>query len=362
MNVLFIARSTLYSAPGGDTIQIQSTAKYLCRLGFHIDIVLANQSVDYSTYDLLHFFNITRPADILKHVKLSGKPFVISPIFIDYSEFERIYQTGWVSFLRRFLSNDETEYLKVIARFFKNGEKINSYSYLWRGQRRSIKYLLQRANYLLPNSESEYKRLYNKYQIQRPYVVVPNAIDKEKFASTISTIIRETDLVLCVARIEGIKNQLNLIKALNNSSFRLMIVGKPAPNHLSYYQSCVEIAGSNVQFIDHIPQEKLIPLYRKAHIHVLPSWFETTGLASLEAAAMGCKIVITDKGDTREYFQDYAHYCNPADPDSIRAAIESAASSVENSRLREHILSHLTWENAAQKTQYAYCKIINTSE
>ncbi len=58
----------------------------------------------------------------------------------------------------------------------------------------------------------------------------------------------------------------------------------------------------------------------------MPSWFETTGLSSLEAAAMGCNIVITRKGDAYEYFGDYAYYCDPESPDSIFKAIEKAAS------------------------------------
>jgi len=38
---------------------------------------------------------------------------------------------------------------------------------------------------------------------------------------------------------------------------------------------------------------------------VLPSWFETTGLSSIEAGVMGCNIVITDKV-MQEYFSHHA--------------------------------------------------------
>jgi len=36
--------------------------------------------------------------------------------------------------------------------------------------------------------------------------------------------------VLCIARIEGIKNQLNLIKALNDTEFNVLLIGSHAPN------------------------------------------------------------------------------------------------------------------------------------
>jgi glycosyltransferase involved in cell wall biosynthesis len=360
MNILFITRATTYTAPGGDTVQIESTAKYLRQLGLSIDIILANEKVNYTNYDIIHFFNITRPADILNHVEKSKKPFVISPIFIDYSEYEKSSGSGLVSVLSRLLPNETVEYIKTVARYIKNGEKINSWSFLWRGQQRSIEYLLKHTSYLLPNSQSEYNRLYNRYHIPQKYIIVPNAIDPEKFSSVIDTSKKEESTLLCVARIEGIKNQLNLIKAVNETKFRLILVGKPAPNHFKYYQSCVAAAGSNIQFVDHVPQEQLIPLYQQAHIHILPSWFETTGLASLEAAAMGCKIVITDKGDTKEYFKDYVYYCDPGNPASIRSAILEAAHNPINLNLRTHVLNNYTWDIAAKQTLKAYNQLLNS--
>ena len=52
IRVVMVARSTLYSCPGGDTTQIEMTAKYLRRFGVIADIVLANQKIDYVKYDL----------------------------------------------------------------------------------------------------------------------------------------------------------------------------------------------------------------------------------------------------------------------------------------------------------------------
>ena len=103
--------------------------------------------------------------------------------------------------------------------------------------------------------------------------------------------------------------------------------------------------------------------YRKAKVHVLASWHETCGLSSLEAAAMGCNIVITEKGFTREYFGDDAFYCNPAHPESIFNAVEKAAQSDCQEHLQQKILQHYTWQKAAASTLTAYqqslsqCKI-----
>lgn len=390
MKILFIARSTLYKNPGGDTIQVQQTAAHLEKLGIDVTIRLTNEAVDYRDYDLLHFFNIIRPADILQHSTRSGKPYVVSTVFVDYSEYDQKMRDGLPGLLFRVFSPDQAEYFKAIARRLINGEKIISPLYYLLGQRRSIRRIIRKASVLLPNSENEYTRLVASYGVPQRYRVVPNAIDPSLFrwspgqvpqnplqdktppqAMVTRTILprmapiptfkdteRDPGLVLCVARIEGLKNQLNLILALRDTPFRLIFIGSASHNHLAYYKACREAAGSQTLFIENLPQEELLSYYRQAHVHVLPSWFETTGLSSLEAAAMGCKIVITDKGDTREYFGKDAWYCDPASPASVREAVTSAASAPYNDRLRERILTQYTWERTAQETMQAYKEIL----
>ena len=102
----------------------------------------------------------------------------------------------------------------------------------------------------------------------------------------------------------------------------------------------------------------MLDYYRQAKVHVLPSWFETTGLSTLEAAAMGCNIVITRKGDTEEYFEDYAFYCEPDSPDSIFAAVEKASERAVDPALREKIFTQYTWVQTAEKTKAAYNEIM----
>jgi glycosyltransferase involved in cell wall biosynthesis len=166
--------------------------------------------------------------------------------------------------------------------------------------------------------------------------------------------------VLCVARIEGIKNQLNLIKALRNTEFRLLLIGSATPNQPGYYKSCREAATDNIIFIEHLPQQQLLQYYNSAKVHVLPSFFETTGLSSLEAAAMGCRIVVTEKGDTRSYFGNHAFYCDPADPGSIYEAVQLAAAAAPDPVLQAQVLDQYNWKRAAEKTLEAYHTIMRS--
>ncbi len=355
-----IARSTLYSSPGGDTTQIKMTAKYLQELGVDVEIKLSNEPVDYGAYDLMHFFNIIRPDDILPHVQKTDTPFVVSTIFVDYYEYEQKNRKGLLSLVNAVFDRDQIEYLKSVARSVKNGEKIKSSYYLSRGHKSSVKYLARKAAVLLPNSHSEYNRFVALYGVRQRYEKVVNAIDPNYFSSTTQADPKYKDFVLCVGRIEGRKNQLNLIKALAETDLQLAIIGKPSPNHLGYYEECKRLAekSGKVLFIEHIDHQGLSALYKAAKVHVLPSWFETTGLSSLEAGAMGCNIVVSPKGDTAEYFQDMAYYCEPDDVASIRNAVLEAFHAPVNPVLQDYILNNYTWAHTAEQTLAAYRSVL----
>jgi len=116
MKVLFIVRSTLFTVKGGDTIQVTETAAHLKQLGVGVDVIETKRTIDYSRYDLLHFFNIIRPADILVHIERSQKPFVISPILVDYSEYDKLHRKGLAGKLFKWLPPAGIEYVKTIYR------------------------------------------------------------------------------------------------------------------------------------------------------------------------------------------------------------------------------------------------------
>lgn len=358
MKVAYISRSTLYSTPGGDTKQLDLTAHYLRALGVDVDIYLSNQDIDYSQYDLLHFFNIIRPADILMHAQKSGKPFVVSTIFLDYGEFEKQTRGGLMKWMNAIFSEDQIEYIKAIARWVKNGEKIRSNTYLFSGHRKSVKWVAQHAKILLPNSENEYRRLAAKYKIDRPYRVVPNGIDAQVADRVSKRNPKYENAILCVARIEGRKNQLNLIRALNNTQYKVFIHGKPSPNNVAYYEQCKREAADNIHFTTWLTEEELYEMYHSAKVHILPSYFETTGLSSLEAAVMGCNIVVTDKGDTKDYFDGYAWFCDPDSTESIKKAVDEAYAAPYNTEFRKKILTEYTWEKAAEETLAAYKQVL----
>lgn len=360
MNVALIIRANAQTSLGGDWVQLVSTAKYLRRLDVNIDIKSSGESIDYERYELLHFFNLIRPDDILKHTRKTSKPFVVSSIYVDYAEHNRKSASKMVAFLGRLIHPDTLEFIKRLARTLRNGEEWPTLEYLLRGHSGSIDKILKSCAGILPNSFSEYQRLIRDYEKPQQVEVVPNGIDTEMFRLA-SLPPRKANKIVCVGRIEPRKNQLNLIRALNNSPFELYVVGAASENQTGYLKQCKQEAAANIFFTGPMDHKDLAQFYATCKVHVLPSWFETTGLSSLEAGYLGCNVVITDKGDAREYFEDLAFYCDPSDPESIRNAVEQAAKAKVNPALQQKIGKEFTWEQAASSTFNMYQRVLAAS-
>jgi glycosyltransferase involved in cell wall biosynthesis len=110
----------------------------------------------------------------------------------------------------------------------------------------------------------------------------------------------------------------------------------------------------NVEWLGRVDEEEKRWLYHLARVHVLPSWMETTGLVSLEAAAMRCALVVSPNGDTRDYFDGHARFCEPDDLNSIRQAIDGAYLEGPDLELQRRVRTEYTWDAAADATVRAY--------
>lgn len=356
MKVLFIARSTLDSIRGGDTTQVHRTASELRNLGVTVDIVLAGNEVVTNQYDIIHLFNIIRPADLLAYTAKCNVPIVISTIYLDYSEYDQKARGGMASLVAKLVGKFRAEYLKALLRALKGQDKLYSKSYVL-GHRLGMRTLASRAALLLPNSRNEAERFFEDMGSKYPFAPIPNGVDQDVLNYKPKGE-RKVKQVLCVAQIEGRKNQHLLIQAIKQLDVDLVIVGKASPNNVSYEKHCRSIASNRVRFTGYISREELLELYHTSAVHVLPSWFETTGLSSLEAAAAGCNVVVGDRGDTREYFDGYAEFCAPDDVDSITEAIKRAIAKPAMIEFQTLIRTRYTWQAAAKATLEAYKSVL----
>ena len=370
MRVLIQSRKNLFDLRGGDTVQLEKTKAELEKLGVEVDISLDFEP-DLSNYDLVHLSNVTRIQETylqVKNAKKQGKKIVLSTIYWPMDEFEKQGQVGIRKLINSFLDIDDQERIKAIARYIKDKESRNEATKnLWKiGYTNMQRYVVSNVDYFLPNSEMEMDEFCKSFGVKKDkYKVIPNAIDADiakiqNESKTPEEFIKYKDAIICVGRIEPRKNQLSLVKALDQSGYKLVLVGTVSDNQKGYFAKIKEIIDRNESFcyIPRIENAKLYQLYKICKVSTLPSWLDTPGLVSLEAAAMGCNLAISSKGSTTEYFGDYAEYCLPDDIEGIRKAIDVAYSKPKDSQLKTYIFDNYTWEIAGKKTFEAYKEIL----
>lgn len=366
MRVLMQSRKNFFDLKGGDTVQLTKTKDELQKLGVDVDLSL-DFSPDLTNYDLVHLSNVTRIQETYLQVKNAVsqcKPIVLSTIFWPMEDFERRGQVGIRKFVNEHFHIDNIERIKATARFLKNKDARNiaTKNLITVGYTKMQRYVVDNTNFFLPNAELEMEALEDQFSFKTSnYVVVPNAVDlisvNEAESEPIpSEFEKYRDAVICVGRIEPRKNQVSLAKALENSGYKLLFVGAVSTNQKEYFKELLEIVEQNNNFYyePYIDNKELYKLYRICKVSALPSWLDTPGLVSLEAAAMGCNLAISSKGTTKEYFRQYASYCEPDNLKSIRKAVDDAFNKPRQEELINLIKSEYNWENAALQTLKGY--------
>jgi glycosyltransferase involved in cell wall biosynthesis len=364
MRALWIVRRTLEDQLGGDTTQVLRTADALGRLG--VEVVMAPApGPDIESFDVVHLFHLDRLWENLQHcrqLKNATVPTVLTPIF-------------WVS--DAFDQRGRSLPQRLLARSLGGGALRNvRLAYQWADQfRRSPRSLaetrpvldfekgarriLESIQLMLPASLSEQRKVERLFGADIPSMAVPGAADGEIFHEGAGNGGR--DGVLCVGRIEPRKNQLALIRAMQDSGVPLTIVGQAGPTAAAYERRCRREAGEGVRFLDGLSPEDMADLYRSARVHASVSWYETPGLASLEAALCDCAVVATRGGSTAEYLKGDAHYCAPDDLVSIRRAVAGALEDGPSLALRKRVRSEFSWEQAARRTCEAYELVVEAA-
>jgi glycosyltransferase involved in cell wall biosynthesis len=376
MRVLLQGRSaaSLAQTPGGDQVQIEETARALRQQGVEAD-VSSEMEPDLAKYDAVHLFGLVRPQEVwvqARNARRQGKPIALSTVYCDVWEFERNARGGAVGLLARHSNRNTIEALKAVGRGVKSREwSKGSAGLLWRGFSTMQRQIVNSATVFLPNSASEWDRVSADLDLSIDddrVFVVPNGVDLAAVDEARRQIVHPPEhlrpfegCVLCVARIEGRKNQLALLEALADSAFTVVLAGRFANNQPGYVRRVQALAARspNVHILGSVSEPEKLWLYSLARVHALPSWIETTGLSTLEAAVFGCALVVTPNGDTRDYFDGYAEFCDPASPRSIRSAVERAYEQgpVASTPLAQKIRTEFTWTAAATATREAYARL-----
>jgi glycosyltransferase involved in cell wall biosynthesis len=194
--------------------------------------------------------------------------------------------------------------------------------------------------------------------------IVYNAVDECFFEPVQPSLFRQTfkadcPFVLNVANIEPRKNQLAFLKALKDfPELQLISIGSVRDKY--YLDACIAEGGKQFRLIDALePGSELIRSAMAAcEFFAMPSLRETPSIASLEAAATGARLLTTDLGSTREYFEEHAIYTNPYSPQSMAESIDMVLRLTETETLRQRIRSRYRWDVVVNQLVETYLDVM----
>lgn len=369
MKIAFCNRRSWNNPLGGDGIQMLKTKFALEKIyGLDIDII-TDPLLLSNKYDLVHIFNYATTAETFAFftaAKNLNLKIVSSSIFWEYKYAitPLFHRLGGV---HKYISQNVMDINLFINKIIS---RVTSSPYMLTKEfSEKIKYFVEMSNVVLPNSEEEGvlllkligdNHLRNKNKIK----IVYNGVDSKEF----KILSREDfdrkyslpkDFILQISRIQYLKNQLNLLKSMENDSMLpIVFVGKVMEEN--YYKSLVKIASKrgNVFFLPEIEHEDVYSFYRYAKVHVLLSFRESPGLVSLEALSQGCPVVVSDErfAPIYTYFanNDGVEVTNPLNLSSIRSAI---LKSYDKSDVKFDV-ERFSWVNVANQTYEAYKSLI----
>jgi hypothetical protein len=353
MRVLFVMRPDASTRFGGDTVLARDNFTAVKELGVDADFVETDRP-DARGYDIAHVFNVGQPELCRRQMEAcleAGVPVALSPVWLDLREFfGRAH-----AFEHLFLNARDIEALTPKLRSMR--ERTDPNSYLNARQRADLERrlvqqaaLLELARVLMPNSAIEARDCMVQLGVRdKPLVTVMIAANLEPA----SYWQEDKHGLMAIGRIETRKNQTGLCYALRHDDIEMDIVG--ACFNPGLVQVCLKLC-PRARFHGKVPRQPMLDMLGRCEVHALVSWCETAGIATLEAAAAGAKIVVADRGAEVEYFGADAEYADPADPESIRAAVMRSFARPARYRgdsLDERI-RRLTWRDSAQETLRAY--------
>ena len=313
MKILFGTYPMAFHRMGGGEIQLLQYKKHLA--GTEVRVTLFDLwRPEFLRHDVLHFFSCMEGSLwFTQSVANLGIPVVISPNL-------------WI-----------TE------------DRVDDYPFA------EIKAQFELARRIVCNSDLECDLLSRVFSVDRwKFVTVYNGVERLFFENVAPQEFRDEfsidgPFILNVANIEKRKNQLRLVEAAKKIGIKVVTIGNI--RDLGYANECFSVGQESFVHIPYLPHDSslLRSAYAACDLFALPSLLETPGLAALEAAASGAKILVTAEGSAPEYFGDLVAYADPLSVESIVRGIRAAIDMQTGGALRSRILQRFTWDTVIKR-------------
>jgi D-inositol-3-phosphate glycosyltransferase len=176
------------------------------------------------------------------------------------------------------------------------------------------KIVMTSTNVVTASSEFENTLISDTYKVEENKIKkITPGVDREIFSPDLS--VKRENIFLSIGRIQEQKGQLQTLEFLNNfkkieNDFKCIFIGGPSGKYGNEYlqelkQTVKEFnLDTHVEFLNNLPQIKIIELLNKSKLLIHTSQFETFGLVAIEANTMGVPVLTTNNGSLMEIIEN----------------------------------------------------------
>ena len=176
------------------------------------------------------------------------------------------------------------------------------------------KIVMTSSNLVTASSVFETMLITDTYKVDENKIKrVTPGVDRKIFSPDLS--VKKENIFLSIGRIQEQKGQLQTLEFLNNfkkieNDFKCIFIGGPSGKYGNEYlqelkQTVKEFnLDTHVEFLNNLPQIKIIELLNKSKLLIHTSQFETFGLVAIEANTMGVPVLTTNNGSLMEIIEN----------------------------------------------------------
>ncbi len=355
LKVLMQMRPNALSQRGGDTVVMERITEGLRSKGHEVVLDL-EEKLPIESFDIVHLYNFATPEVTQRQAKRAveaKRPFIVTTMYEDWP----------------FFFSPMVETFLPLEKYVQSGQQKGSWDQIWNdrerippAERQDNSYTAFHAEALVGTGSTETEALKRDYP-ESKFITdyrcgceVSNSAPDPQLFRNFSGL---KEFVLCVGRLEWRKNQLMLLKALEDSDLPLVLATGGFTYQADYEALCRKFTRKGkTLFLPKIEPELLASAFAASTVHVLPSFFELPGLVSLEAAKYGTNVVVSDYGTIRDYLGEDAIYCKPDDPKSILKAVEQGWAQPHSDKLQKRVEA-FTWKAATERYEEIYARVLD---
>ncbi len=352
------ANPFFFPSMGGIERRMHVTAKHLTRLGHDVTILTAQLPGTLLEEESEDGYRIVRIPS--KFYNVYNPPYVVTHGVLDHLNEMR---PDIVDYNYRWAPSFDGEVAKY------QGKKVFTYHNMW-GEGRGVQGVisgmndrlyrrkLDTYNHIMPVTEFVRQDLIKHGVDPARMTAIDNCLDEIPELSS-----DEGDFILSLGRLVDTKGLTYLIEAMRSTDCRLVLCGKgPEEKRLEKMIARYGL-GDRVEIKGWVSEEEKAHLMGTCRFFVMPSLYESYGLAALEALSYGKPIVCTDVDGLPGNVKNAGYYVKPKDSKGLADAI-NRLNSDENLRqdLSKNAIKvsrEVTWDTQILKVEALFKDVIN---